>query len=145
VLYFPIWRTVPTSPSVLLNLPALSSIKSPLWGCLQFWSVLVVCVFESLPHITVFYAFVLSTFQPAAQCHSPFAVHRAGAFLDGRRRISTHEIPFMLWPLGQSDTLSLPDYEYSSDIVVAYRILESVKPLRSTVTGQSSHDVEKWH
>ena len=66
-----------------------------------------------------------------------------GAFLDGSRRISTHEIPFMLWPLGQSDTLSVADYEDSSHNVVAYRLSDSVQPLRSTVTGQLSHGVEK--
>jgi hypothetical protein len=85
---------------------------------------------------------MLSTFQPGAQCHSPFALRQAGAFLVGSR-ISTYEIPFMLWPLGQSGTLSVSDYEDSSDIVVAYRLLESVQPLRSTVTGQLSHGVEK--
>jgi len=49
----------------------------------------------------------------------------------------------MLWPLGQTDTLSVADYEDSSDNVVAYRLLESAQPLRSTVTGQLSHGVEK--
>jgi len=86
---------------------------------------------------------MLSTFQPTAQCHSPFALHRAGAFLDGSRRTSKHEIPFMLWPLGQSETLSIADYENSSDNVVAYRVLESVQPLRSTVTGHLSRGLEK--
>ena len=94
-------------------------------------------------HTTVFYAFMLSTFQSTAQCHSPFALRRAGAFLDGSRRISTHEIPFMPWPLGQSDTLSVAYYEDSSHNVVAYRLPESVQLLRGTVTGQLSHGVEK--
>jgi hypothetical protein len=86
---------------------------------------------------------MLSTFQPAAQCHSPFALRWAGAFLDGSRRISTNKISFMPRPLGQSDTLSVPEYEDSSDKFVAYRFLESVQPLRNTVTGQLSHGVEK--